>query len=488
MHTEQDIRLNMLNTLLTTPHRKLDKVYPVHQEMIKQDPLFYGHLGAWYMDTGEIRDHKEMFIINLSMSDFEGHRNTGLAMLRDLPPYQLSRVVDFIHGKKSKDNKEEYGLFKNIPRSMTTEITRYLKERENDDQWFDSSVVIARKHLKRLYALLHISPAPRAQKILFDKNPPEDSSIFAIKELTKATSPADQAKIILEKKIPYRIASTVVSTMTPTVLMALIESMSEQELINNLGSLKRRGVFDNKDLKELVEKKLDKAKTAGRVAAFKTKEAIKVANLSEDMQKKLDEVADSQLKKRGRIKRPTALLVDSSGSMNQALELGKQIGSMISAIMDAPLYVYAFDTIGYPITASGTDLAAWEKAFKGISAKGSTSCGIALENMIRNKQLVEQIIMITDEGENSSPLFVQSFKKYMVALNVQPSVCIVKTQGASNKLEVEAQAAGIAVDTYQFNGSDYYSLPGMIQFLIKPSKMELLMDIMNYPLPVRCND
>ncbi len=32
MHTEQDLRLNILNTLLTTPHRQLDEVWPVHQD------------------------------------------------------------------------------------------------------------------------------------------------------------------------------------------------------------------------------------------------------------------------------------------------------------------------------------------------------------------------------------------------------------------------------------------------------------------------
>ena len=71
---EQDQRLTMLNTLLTTPHRKLDGVYPVHKEMCDQDPLFYGHLAAWYFKNGEVRDHKEMFVICLSLSSFDGHR------------------------------------------------------------------------------------------------------------------------------------------------------------------------------------------------------------------------------------------------------------------------------------------------------------------------------------------------------------------------------------------------------------------------------
>src|SRR5205809_1758258 len=98
---EQDLRLRILNTLLTTPHRKLEEIWPVHQEMVRQDPRFFVRLAAWYFDRGDVRDHKEMFTITLVLSDFAGHREVGLAMLRQLPPYQVVRVLDFINGRKT---------------------------------------------------------------------------------------------------------------------------------------------------------------------------------------------------------------------------------------------------------------------------------------------------------------------------------------------------------------------------------------------------
>src|SRR5438067_1503592 len=104
---EQDLRLDLLNTLLTTPHRQFDALQPLHAEMVKKDPRFYVRLAAWYNDHGEVRDHKEMFIITLVLSDFEGHRDAGLAMLRALPPYQVVRVVDFVHGRKETRRSEE---------------------------------------------------------------------------------------------------------------------------------------------------------------------------------------------------------------------------------------------------------------------------------------------------------------------------------------------------------------------------------------------
>ncbi len=500
--SEQDTRLNILNTLLTTPHRKLENVYPIHKDMIKSDPLFYGHLAAWYNETGEIRDHKEMFIINLCLSDFEGHRDAGLAMYRELPPYQVERVVNFIHGTKKntvvkskkkgeepKKTVESFGLNLNVPNSMKTETARYLHEREADTDWFDTCVLTARRSMKRLYALLRVKPlSDRVSKILFEGLPPEDSKLFAVKQLVKASTPVEQAKAIIDHKIPYRIASTIVSAMTPTVMLALIEVMSDQELINNMGSLRKRGVFENPDLKALVEKRLEGAKTGKRVAALKGQEAIKAAGLSEDLQQKLADVSDAQVKRRGTIKRPTALLIDKSGSMNQAIEVGKQTAAMISAITESDLFVYAFDTMAYPVQAQGKDLSSWEKALKGINASGGTSCGVALEYMIRAKQYVEQVVVITDEGENSAPAFWATLDKYKVALKSDPMVTIVRCKDTSGNwadlLERQAKASSRQCDVWPFEG-DYFSLPGLIPFLTKGSRLDLLMDIMLHELPKR---
>jgi hypothetical protein len=305
-----------MNTLLTTPHRDLATIYPVHQEIIAQDPRFYVHLAAWYADEGEVRDHKEMFVVNLALSDFPGHRDVGLALLRQMPPYQVGRVFDFVKGQvlrhriRRKDRPEvvsvlrgllrraeprdvsgetfhiiteKRGLFRNVPRSMKTEITRYLREREADPDWFDSSVLHARAALKRLYASLHIAPSPRAQAILFDDDPPRDSRLYALRRIRRARTPAEQARAIVQNRIPYRVAASVIKAMTPTVLVALIDRMSPQELINNLSSLKRHGAFDNADVKALIDGKLDEAKTAGRVSAYKAKVAAEAVGATGEL-------------------------------------------------------------------------------------------------------------------------------------------------------------------------------------------------------------
>jgi hypothetical protein len=449
-----------------------------------------------------------MFVVTLVLSDFPGHRDVGLALLRDLPPYQVGRVVDFIHGRKAtrtvvdpvpasakakkgekpqpraKQVTESFGLFKNVPRSLKTEVVRYLRERESDGDWFDGTVLSARKAVKRLYAVLHVPPAERAQRILFDGQPPQDSRLYALKALAKAQNPADQARAIVENAIPYRVASTVVRQMTPTVLLALIDRMSPQELINNVSSLKKRGALDNPELKALVEQKLGAARTKGRVSAFKAGKAVEAAGATGAVRERLEAVADARVKAKGRIARPTALLIDKSGSMSPAIELGKRIGAMISAVCEKELFVYAFDAMAYPVERGGDDLASWERALAGITAGGQTACGAPLEYMRLKKQYVEQVILVTDEGENANPRFADALVKYRQAVGADPAVCVVRTPQSGTAVTSAVERLGTSVDVFQFGG-DYYALPNLVPLLAKPSKLELLMEIMEYPLPAR---
>jgi hypothetical protein len=182
---------------------------------------------------------------------------------------------------------------------------------------------------------------------------------------------------------------------------------------------------------------------------------------------------------------------------------------MIAGVCEAELYVYAFDTMAYPIGAGRpglpgflgrllpglaaqepieedeiASLARWEQAFAGIKAHGSTSCGVAIEMMRRKEQVVEQIVMVTDEGENSSPRFAQALEAYRETLKADPHIVFVKTGRSSRTLEQACQQMAVAFDAYEFKG-DYYALPNLVPLLSRPSKLDLLIDIMAYPLPQR---
>jgi hypothetical protein len=66
-----DKRLALLNAFMSCPHRDTDKIKAVHEDVRKQDPIFYGHLACWYDRTGDVRDNKEVFAALLSTDPFQ---------------------------------------------------------------------------------------------------------------------------------------------------------------------------------------------------------------------------------------------------------------------------------------------------------------------------------------------------------------------------------------------------------------------------------
>ncbi|SRR6266516_2783773 len=475
---EHDIRVQILNSFLTTPHRKIDELAPLHTSALERDPLFYAHLAPWYFEKGEVRDHKTLFVAHLATSEFPEFREVAWVLLQKLAPFEVARVVD--HSKR---------VIGKTPRSLRGAVAHYLETRENNIRQFDSAALRARDDLKHLYATLRLKPGVRAQAILFDEQPPEDSPLAALKRLAKAESADEQAQLILENKIPYTTAIGAIKHVTPALLVALINAMSPQEVINNMAALKRRGAMDDKDVKALIEQKIADSATDKRVSTMKAKKAIEVAQLDEGMEQKLTEVTDKRVADKAEIKRPTALFVDKSSSMTQAIEVAKQLTALISAVISADFHVYAFDSVAFEVKSGiagdkRPSLSDWEKAFKFIKADGSTSIGSALAKMTRDKIYAENIVIVTDEGENTAPYFRDAYSEYVAAMTVAPSVIIVQVGGENHSFVTGLQGRGIEVMRYQFKG-DLFSLPNILPLLALPTKSELVEIIMDYALPQR---
>ena len=108
---------------------------------------------------------------------------------------------------------------------------------------------------------------------------------------------------------------------------------------------------------------------------------------------------------------------------------------------------------------------------------------LARERYLRlRKQRVEQIILMPDEGENTTPYFAQTYEAYKRDLMVEPGVLVVKVGYGCDWVERRLQEKQAQVDTFTFAGN-YYSLP-LISLLSRPSRLELLMEILKTALPV----
>lgn len=504
----QDVRVGLLNSFMSCPHRDTERIKSVHESVRNQDPEFYAHLMCWYDRNGDIRDHKEVGAALLATSPYMPNREVGLALFRDMPLFLKRRVIGFIKGKKVKIrtktgetlqikgksvekvrvDEKRVGLDANIPSALKTEVRNYLRWLESDDKRFDECAIRSFHDLKFLYKAggLQVKPSERAQAILFEGKVPEGSKLSVLDAVRKAKSPEEAAKIIVEAKLPYTVAVGLVEKVTPTILVALIERMSPQEVINNIASLEEKGATKIPEVKAIIDKKLSEAKTAKNVSALKTKTAKSTGRVkSESTAKALDEIADSQVKARGSIKMSTAILVDRSGSMHEAIEVGKRLATVVSGATTADLHVVVFDSSASEIKADGKTLTDWEKAFAGVRPGGQTSIGSALYLLLRKKVAVEQIVVVTDEGENAAPWFTDVYQKYCDEMKVRPNVVIVHVGENDTTLSRNLKVAKIEYDVYKIEGNDYYGMPGIIQLLSRKSKLDLVYEIMEEPLRKR---
>jgi len=473
---ERDHRLRVLDSLLTTPHGNLRRLWPVHARLALEDPLFYVHLAAWYATTGSVRDHQEMFVIVLVLSPLPEHREVGLALLRRLPPYEVARVVDFIKRTARRTP----------PRSLRTEVERYLREREAQPGHFDGAVLAAREPLKRLYSTFHIRPSERAQAILFDNAPPADSRLHSLKELAHLRGQAGaQAELLRRTAIPYKVAASVLGPLTEELAEALVARMSPQEVINNVGALRRRGALEHPGVAAAVERKLTEARTHNRVSAYKADQAVAAAPEWGEL---LRQVTQEQILRRGSLKVSTALLVDASASMAESLEIGKRLASMLAAVAEAPLVVLGFNSRAWEIPA-GESYAEWEESFRSVRAEGATSPGSAVAWLMQHDRMVEQLVIVTDQRENQRPRLAATLRLYR-RRNPHLRVVFVtlpgaeRSRGGTDELHRQVERLGLETNNHRFGG-DYYSLPDLLPLLSAPTRVGMLTEILETPLPQR---
>jgi hypothetical protein len=415
-----------------------------------------------------------LFVAHLATSDFEEHREAGWVLLQKLPPHMVVAVLD--HAKR---------VIGKVPRRFKGAVSSYLQNLEQHPVRFDRAALRSRDDLKHLYASLRLAPGARAQAILFDEQPPPDSPLAHLKLLAQESTPAEQARLIVEHRIPYTTAVGAIKSMTPSILVALIDVMSPQEVINHLASLKKRGAFDNKQVKALIEEKLRQAESDKRVSTLKATRAAASVDLDDETEAVLTEVTDRRVAQMPRIVRSTALFVDKSSSMHEAIEVAKEVAALVSAVCDS-FRVLAFDSAVFEVSARGTERSAWEQAFRMVRADGMTSIGAPLAKLARERHAVEQVVIITDMGDNTAPLFHDAYAQYEQAMGIGPQVIIVAVGGSNPRFLSQMAERGIPYTTWSFAG-DYYSLPNLLPLLAMPSRAELVEQVMAVPLPTRAS-
>lgn len=367
---DRDGREAVLHALLADPRPGPRKLAGLHRRWLAGDPGFYQRMAAWSLHADEASGHRAAFVAHLLAGEVAEHRRAGAALLHELQPGDVARVVDFLKVHLGK-----------LPRSTRTAVARYLRRLERDPLAFDRALRRCRRALKRLYAGLHVKPSPRSAAALFKA----------------AASGAPARPTADPRAAPGRGDRT--------------------------GPLRP-----------------------------------------------------------ARITRPTALLVDRSGSMEIAIEVGQRLATLLAGLADAELLVYAFHAEALRLLPEGRGPAGWERAFGTLEPSGTTSIGSALAALHAEGHRVEQILIVSDEGENQGPYFADEYARYRNRQGLAPEVLIVHVGRPGDWVERDLRRRRAPVESLLW-GPEPGLLERVIPWATRPSRRVLLEEILATPPP-----
>jgi len=493
---------SMISELIKSKHGDLKDYVSITLKVAKEDPEFLAHLISWNLIKGEIRDSKiALPIINLrslKKGDSEFAEN-AVASLMTLDPRNLVKAYKF-----NKELSEEGLHITGGHRRLLEEaMKKYLEIREEKIGWWIRTAVQHRSSLKELYTVSHYNPSTiiypslkkedpdiTVQEILFEKNFPVNSIFYAIANL-KNMQPSEAAGTILNRNIPFQIALGSLGVKkedfekNPEFILALINGMSGQQLINSTKFLESIGVFRSKMLKSEYDKALTRATKDKKVSTLKASKAMKSLeendpDINKDIIEKLSKLQEAKISQKT-IEGDWLILGDCSGSMQSAVKLAKEIASYITKSVAGKVYLIFFNTEPRVFDVTGKKLEEIEKEAKHIQAWGGTSCGCGLKYLQDKNIIINGIALVSDGGDNTSPLFHDAYKNYCKKLDIEPTVYLYHVHGDSDYLSQYCKKANIPVEFFNMEKTDYYALPNLVATM-KTSRYSLMDEIMNFPL------
>ena len=460
----------MVNDILRVGHGDLSIYNEVGLRAAEFEPELLAHLIAWNERKGEIRDSKVALpIISLRADRDDVLFENSAAHLCKLSARDLVRACRYHRDLPRIRNGGAWWL--------KEAIELYVKHREQNVRWWDKTALQHRKSLKTLYAMYHIEPSPRANRILFKRNYPENSVFARVKEL-KNMKPQEAAGTILNFKIPFLVAVGALGGIKgkSDIVLALIEQMSTAELINNSNMLKRWGVMDSPELKSAYEKGLTKKQ---KVSTLKAGKAAKV--VGGRVGKKLQAVQEKKLDT-DKIKGDWLVLGDRSGSMENSIEVARQVAGFLARKVDGQVHLVFFNTRPnyYNVTAKSLDRINEETSR--LRATGGTAIGCGLQLILEKNILVNGIAVCSDGGDNTSPYFHQAYERYVKAMGIEPTVYLYHVPGEINRMIDFCARYGVMVEMFELGFNvDYYSIPQIAQTM-RANRYSLVEEIMEQRL------
>ena len=476
-------RQTLINSLLTVSHNKLNLYTQIGLLAGKSEPELFAHFLAWNSIHGKVRDSKVAFPVlalrTLAAPDRDLVEN-AVANLLLLTPRKLIQAYEFstqlsaggIYKRVAGGGREITERFELGPlvlpnhsrKVLEAGIRHYLTWREERPGRWNKTAVRYRDALLRLYKIAHQKPSTWAQRILFDRDYPEGSIFRKIATLSHM-SPQDAAATILQYDLPLEIAmGAYKAEKTTEFWLAVITGMTGNQLVTNAKMLKKHKVFDSAVLKAAYDEALQKAKKSGRsFETLKASRAVEELDDDPELTEKLLSLQRTKSAQLAGIEGDWLVLADASGSMSQSLDLGRKIAALIAEQVKGQVWLIFFDTAPTPFEVTGLSFDQIVAKTKRIQAGGGTAIGCGLDYLLQRRATVHGIAIVSDGGDNTNPLFANSYKKYTSTMGFEPTVYLYHVDGEADSLTSMLKHDGVMLNRFEMSSNvDYYSLPALV--------------------------
>ncbi len=251
----------------------------------------------------------------------------------------------------------------------------------------------------------------------------QDGKIYAYEQLKKAQTSVEQIRWIKEGQLPHEVVTGVCNmsrTGASELWNALVPEMPVFALIRNLNALDRAGVLDTN--RSLIEKKLTDGDILrkSKILPFRFLNAFNATPKAwvKDALRQAVELTFASLPE---IPGKTAVFLDSSGSMSgEYLRIGSVFALALFKKTKGNGVFWLFDTAVHDPKASLHDSILTQA--ERITAQGGTDTGAPVR-ALRNR--VDNIIIITDEQQNSGSPFYKELVNYRKKYNANARAFVI---------------------------------------------------------------
>jgi hypothetical protein len=350
---------------------------------------------------------------------------------------------------------------------------------ERDPDRFDAVTINNRTAMHRAYAAYHVTPGARAQSILFENVLPEGSKLSALRQLAKSNDPQTWLQLVEKHRLPYRILVSVLPD-TPAAKLVLVAAMTPTEALNSRAWMERSGLLNMPEVRDAYTAKVGKADRSA--ASAEHRKSAQGADAG--VQAVVNIAKDRSAAKQQRIQKSTLLAIDISGSMAAAITAGVELAARVAPLCDVEPFVAVFNDYAARVMARDTTLTAWQDAFRGVRAGGQTNPSAALALALDSGYMPEQLVIVTDGGENRMNLAGQ-IKAYEESTGTVLHVFELHVPGQGDSMVQRFDAAGVSYDKFEFDGKDYYILDQIAALLAGERGVSLVERILKIELPHR---